>query len=376
SYGFLGRDGVKLKPLISYQGVWALSTGGVTVPGGGEATQLLNVVIAEGGPEALRRTLRRHLGETEPTAVTGSILDPAKAPVVGARVHVRSDDSKTYITMTRSDAKGHYAVNLPPGAYRLTVVADGRLPTKETTIQAAKTEVIQDLNVDGTATVTFTVADTDGSPLPAKLIFMPKNKPTALPKSFGEATFPGGAARVLFHLPGEEKTTLAPGTYTVTASRGFEYELDTQTITLAAGDTKALSFSLKHSVDTTGYMCGDFHLHAMWSPDSSDLYDFKVASFAAGGLELAVATDHEYITDYTPFIKTLGLERWVFGIIGEELTTFAYGHFNPYPITIDTTQPNNGAVLWWDRSPPQLFDDVRARWPSAIFQINHPRSAP
>ncbi len=380
SYGLLARPGSTLSPLATYNGVWAVALGALEIPAAGEAIKTIELVVAPGRPEGLREALRRRRGVPEPAGVGGVVRDPQGQPVAGARIHAQRA-AGGYATMAESDATGTYQLGLPAGEYTLTAVAEGRaVETIEKVAVKDGTATTQDITLAETATLAFEVKDDKGTAIPAKLIIAPRAPLPSLPASFGERTYPGGAAKVLFHTGvganAKGQVQLPPGEYTVTASRGFEYEIDVQTLTLEAAAPSTTTFTLKHSVDTTGYMCGDFHIHSLWSPDSSDLQELKVASFVAEGLELAVATDHEYITDYNPLIAKMGLGAWTHGIIGEELTTFAYGHFNPFPVLLDPSKANNGAMPWWTKDPPTLFADVRKAWPQAVFQVNHPRSAP
>ena len=46
-------------------------------------------------------------------------------------------------------------------------------------------------------------------------------------------------------------------------------------------------------------------------------------------------TDHHAHTDLTPTIAALGFTPFVHATIGEEITTWDYGHFNAYPLPID-----------------------------------------
>ena len=56
--------------------------------------------------------------------------------------------------------------------------------------------------------------------------------------------------------------------------------------------------------DSPGWVAGDFHIHAAPSTDSGLPIDKRVFSCAAEGLEVAVATDHNYVTDYAPVIAS------------------------------------------------------------------------
>ncbi len=367
----------QLLPLVSYSGVWVHSTEfKKQLPAAGEMTRSFYLVVADGEPEAVQREVRALQKKTGLTKVTGTVKDSAGAGVASARVHVYKDDSKkTYATMSRSDATGAYTLELAAGKYQFVVVADGRAAVKATAVTVGTSAATQDLVVGGTGTIKVTVTEDLGAALPAKVVFTPKTSPGSYPSSFGERRFPHGASFIDFPTDGKSTATLPPGTYTVHASRGYEYEVATASVTLAEGGAETAALKIKRSVDTTGYQCGDFHLHGMWSPDSNDLYDFKVRVLAAAGLELPVATDHEYIADYGPYIAAAGLQKWMTGIVGEELTTLVYGHFNIFPIKQDNTKSNKGAHVWYRQSPGTMFAEVKKTWPASINQVNHPRSA-
>ncbi len=374
-YGLVSLDN-KMTPLVPHSGVWVLSSDILKLPSAGEVSKTYYVAVTEGSPEAVRKAVRGLKKATEPPALSGKVLDPAKKAVAGARIHVRKDDtSKTYVTMARTDDKGAYSVGLEPGAYLLTVAADGRLPLekKVTVDKGAKT---LDLAMGQTSTIAFTVTE-EGTKvaLPSKVVFLPAKKLPGYPSVFGEQSHPHGAALLVYSTTGKGEAKLPPGTYTVHISRGFEYEISSTKVSVAGDEKKSVTASLKRSVDTTGYMNGDFHLHSMYSPDSSDLYEFKVATLVASGVELPVTTDHEYIADYNPFIAKLGLQKWINGIVGEEMTTLTYGHFNLFPIKQDPTKSNMGALIWHGKTPNKLFADVYKAWPGAVNQVNHPRSA-
>ena len=74
--------------------------------------------------------------------------------------------------------------------------------------------------------------------------------------------------------------------------------------------------------------------------------------FAGEGLENIIMTDHHVHTDLGPTIAALGLGAFVTSTIGEEITSFDYGHFNGYPFTIDPSVPSGGSTDWGQAAPP------------------------
>ncbi len=377
--GYLLRSEALMSPLVEYEGLMLLTGDALELPPAGEEQRSFTLSVIDGDPESGLRELRRITGEAEPPALSGAVRDHTGEPIAGARVHVTQasaakPEQPTYVTMTRADAKGRFAVGLAAGEYTLRAAAAGHALSEPTPVTVTSAAATVDLTLGGTATLHYLVNDGDGLALPAKLTLLRTPAADSLPARFGEPVYPGGAALVTA-VDGEGEVAVPPGSYSATVSRGFEYELGTATFELTAGGAHQATFVLDRSVNTTGHLSGDLHTHATWSADASDRYRRKAAWLAAEGLEIPVITEHDYVGDLGPAIIDLGLQKWVNGISGDEITTGVFGHFNVYPLVPDPALPNRGAFDWADRSPTELFGEVRAAAPDAVLQVNHPRSA-
>ena len=109
-------------------------------------------------------------------------------------------------------------------------------------------------------------------------------------------------------------------------------------------------------------MPADYHMHTHRSVDSEDTGRAKVSALVADGLEIAIRSEHEWVSDFQPVIDELGLSDFAIGFAGEELTTFTYGHFGVFPLVVEPTRPSSGAVTWFDRLAPEVFTEAhRAR---------------
>ena len=128
----------------------------------------------------------------------------------------------------------------------------------------------------------------------------------------------------------------------------------------ATGRSARSSSRSRARIDSPGWVAGDFHIHSPPSTDSGLPIAERVISCAAEGLEVAVATDHNYITDYAPVIAASGLDPWLLGIPGMELTTFEMGHFNGYPLKVDPGSTRGGEFVWANQPPDSLFEQLRA----------------
>jgi hypothetical protein len=183
---------------------------------------------------------------------------------------------------------------------------------------------------------------------------------------------------------------LPPGAYMVYASRGLEYTIDSQSITVGSGGITNVSLSVERVVDTTGYVSADFHIHSGKSFDSSLPLTDRVASFAAEGVEVMVSTDHDYITDYTPIIDNLELGAELNSIVGNELTggipvpadptqdgtifPEGIGHWNAWPLSVIPNNRRNGAPPDEFITPGTAIDRLRGM-DSLVFLGKTPDTA-
>lgn len=211
----------------------------------------------------------------------------------------------------------------------------------------------------------------DGRQIPCKLTVE-----GASAVDFGPSHVAGPAKNQITLLPGESfSVPLADGRYVVTASRGPEYEIATKEI--AAGEPA--SFALRRVIATPGYASCDFHQHTVLSADSAVGTRDRVIANAAEGVEVAVATEHNVVADFSPIVKELGLAPFLVTIAGDELTSDAskkpWGHANVFPLPVDDARARGGAIPVRDRPPKTAFAEARAL-PGGprVVSINHPRT--
>jgi hypothetical protein len=248
------------------------------------------------------------------------------------------------------------------------VTAPGHAPTRW--IAAGDAESQADALKPIAGRLRWHVTDTAGVPLPARLVIR-GIAPTPDP-DWGEDPSGGAALDAIASLgPGE--VPIPPGRYKVIVTRGFEYTAHEADITVDADQTAVVDASLDRVIDTRGWISADLHVHAVPSPDAPTLLADRVRSLAASGVEVAVATDHNAVTDYAPTIHELGAERWLASIVGDEVTTrgVELGHFNVFPLV------SGAAPIPYERTTPHdIFVAARAAAPAGrdeVVQVNHPR---
>ena len=134
---------------------------------------------------------------------------------------------------------------------------------------------------------------------------------------------------------------------------------------------------------TPGWIASDFHVHAAPSPDTALALPARLASFAAEGAEVLVATDHDMLTDYAPLIRELGLAGRMASIVGSEVTSevktdvapFTLGHANAFPLPLDPLAYRGGAVPNEGRRWRDVIADLHAIPGERVIQLNHARTA-
>ncbi|MBM4346467.1 MAG: CehA/McbA family metallohydrolase, partial [Deltaproteobacteria bacterium] len=339
-------------------------------------------------------------------AASGKVLDTDGKPVAGVRISaILEGKPPRAMTQFLSGPDGVFGGALPPGSYRFAGDAPGRVLVADAkaSVEAGKAAAVGDVTFSLPGSLAIAVKDGTGNPSPAKVTVV-CDGPCAVPQSslYRDVSFdkkpdnldsdgdgkPDTAVFDIAFVPPDGKLDLPlpPGNYTVTLSRGPVYSLwpagagavkAGQPVTVAAGATAKLDAVLHKVVDTAGHLCGDFHVHAINSPDAPVPNVDRVLSMAAEGVDVMVSTDHDYVTDFGPAIAAAKAEAVVAAIPGVELTTFDYGHYNGFPMPVKAGDVNGGAPDWGNgekagMTPAHIAQALGAPDPARVAQINHP----
>lgn len=288
---------------------------------------------------------------------------------------------------------GSFGGAMRPGDYLLTATGPGNVKSTPVRVHVEEGKTAKlTLVLPETGRVVYDVVDARGENIPCKLTFHGHDgagKPDPL---LGEGYLPGDLAFLEFSAMGVGEMEVEPGTYTVEISRGPEYSLDVFTFTVAPGTAVTIHGVIERVVDTTGWVSGDLHSHMERSPDSGLMYEDRVESFMAEGVEYAVTSDHDHLSNLQPVIEAMGATEYLKATVGDELTTSELGHFNGFPLTFDPSAPEDGAPDWQVPSkfessfggeplsyltPVEIFDALReaGRYGTeeTVVQNNHPR---
>jgi hypothetical protein len=378
SWAYAPGDGM-LQSSLAASGFLGAFAPGFDIPACGTSERLhAKLIIGGPGLDGVQASAARVLG-TEQRVITGTVT---RGGVPASGVHVHAVEGETYYTRTTTNAAGEFTLHVPTGA---KVHLDAFRPgdaAGSADVGAGTTATI-DLPAQGAIHVTATE---NGQPRPVRVQVLATNPPR-MPDRYGEPSIASNRVYVEFPVTGDITLPIAPGSYEVIVSRGYEYEIERQMVTVTAGATTQVDALLQHDVDTTGVLCGDFHIHTWRSNDSGDDSLRKLAQAVGDGLEMPVRSDHEFVADFKQEIAQLGVEAYANGFGSVELTSMElWGHMGVFPLVPDPTQPNGGTPKWqsWPTaeqpgvkfetlSPPVVFDAVRARSESPLVIINHPR---
>ena len=335
----------------------------------------------------------------------GQVFDTVTAvPSTGTTVIVyqRRDDGSLRI-YSEYDVRenGSYGGTLVPGKYALRTAAPNRPlgALVDFEISANQTTSVPLTSIPP-GRITVRIVDPNGHPLPAKStaigIYGQENS-GKLTRQFLfdlQAGEPFRRTDMITDDPSDPETRkyvetvgytgngmatllVRPGHYRVVSTRGPEYDVAATEVDVGPNETQSVTHLLTRVVDTTGWVSGDLHIHSKNSIDSSFDIDTRVQALAAEGVEWAVSTDHNFVTDYRPYVARNDLYPWIHAMVGVEMTTLESGHYNGYPLRYDPGPVTHGAFSWAGRPPGDIWNDIRGLGSlgpdRTIVQVNHPR---
>ena len=327
-------------------------------------------------------------GET-PEAVLASIYRELKVETATARLFfedVRSERMEVVVHDPVSSSVFYRSfgprrpgldVPLPPGVYEVTA---GFFPAvSKKFLSAAAGAPVECVFKDAPrAALKLKLRDGAGRFVPGKVTVIGIG-PTPTPAFAPDDPVASGRGWEGFRnhvFPGRDgaEVVLPAGSYLLTASRGPESTTAQKAVALLEGETREVVLTIDRAFATPGLVSLDPHLHTQLSDGGNTVSD-RVRSIVAEGVDAAVATDHNFVTDYRTALVELGLQDELAVLAGCEVTApDNYIHFNVYPLVPAPGEDNNGAVSPLGGSPEALFRAAREKPGSVLRQVNHPRA--
>ena len=362
----------------------------VTIEPGKVTTRSHLVAVGDGDLASITKPLWSARGLALGT-VRGLARDEAGAPIAGVDISV-TDPASAAQTQVRSEADGTFTVDLPEGTFFFSAYDPGRSMLKEGKAKVTAGQTVEGVEVvfGPTAHIEISVQDEAGKPVPARVTTYCAaacaHRGKHIHFDVARDRLANNVADITFvGVDGKATIAVVPGPYKVVVTRGpawsvFPADADKNggaPVTVQPGATATVHAKIAKVIDTAGWLSGDFHVHAINSPDSPVPNLERVGTFLAEGVDVLVSTDHDVITDLGPYVKMAKAEGLLATIAGVELTTFDYGHFNAFPLKYDAKDIIGGAFDWAGGAgpslhPQQIRDGLAALGDQPVIQVNHP----
>lgn len=342
-------------------------------------------------------------GEAAPRAISGRVDWSGGGGAAGARVGIFVDtNGNGQVDAAGMDSDGDFIPDehavgyidvAPDGTFSGVAPATGNLLVRAEVKNVGRSQVLplaedMTLSIPSPIKVDFQIIDHDTSaPIAGRLVAIGTHPAYPDNRMFEIYDRAQGVVQQLHAIRG---TTVdvgdgvdpplylpAGGTYRIFASRGTEWSVASHPVSGSANVD--LTFTLKHVAPAPGYLSTEWHVHQLGSPDSPVNADDRIRSAVSAGIEMFAMTDHDYIADLQPLVEQMGLADQLRVVPGIEVTPFAYGHYNAWPMVPDNNDASRGALDWargqagFAMLPSEIYAALRDRG-AQMIQANHPRS--
>lgn len=321
-----------------------------------------HILIAQGGLNRIAATAWNLSGIS-----TGKLTGNVSPMQTWGEIEVISS-SKKMTSIVNVYANGSFETNVPFGTYQIRLITPGGRKSQHVSIDKNTPNATVDFSTIEPAVVHYLIHDETLMGIPARLVVRGIH-PTQTP-TLGPRYLASGAGNVLYTAKGAGAIELPAGTYRILATHGPEYSIDENQITVFPGRHVSITSTLREEIDRDGWISADFHLHAEPSYDSNISLKDRVISLYAENIDVAIATDHNTVTNYRQTVESMQIPHELHTGVGVEVTTWkpSWGHFNVWPWRYNSEPPP-----WSAQTPKNLFNFIRQQQPGAVIQVNHPR---
>ena len=173
-------------------------------------------------------------------------------------------------------------------------------------------------------------------------------------------------AGVIYSGTGNYSFSVPSGRYKIYASRGFEYGVDSLSVSADRKQVLSKMLKLRHEVDLKEWVSCDTHIHTQeYSGHGDATMRERLITIAGEGLDYGVITEHNKTIDVSDQVRKMQLDKWFTPITGDELTT-KVGHFNIFPV--DAARVPSADVNNWNEVAANIKTPT-----TQVVILNHAR---
>lgn len=255
-----------------------------------------------------------------------------------------------------------------PGQHRLRIAAGGSASDDILLGDIRLTDAPLEGGADSAQVSIETTDLANGGPLPCRLTVVDQNG-SLVPLSAASGQTLAVRTGVIYTRDGRARFDLAAGvSYTIYASRGFEYSVASAEVSLEPAQRRALHLELTREVPTPGYVACDTHCHTFtYSRHGDCSIEERMLTLAGEGIELPISTDHNVAVDYEATARAAGVRSYFTPVVGNEVTTNV-GHFNVFPLAVASP-----AIDFSGRNWDSVFHAIRQSRGVRVIVLNHAR---
>ncbi|MCA9572732.1 MAG: PHP domain-containing protein, partial [Myxococcales bacterium] len=236
------------------------------------------------------------------------------------------------------------------------------------------------------------VVDGTGAPVSARVVVLQDGKGVDLGPEDGALADPelrDVPTTSIHALAGTGSVLLEPGTYRLLAVRSVRDGLGDATVVVDGPEEVTLT--VPQQVDLLTHVASDLHVHSGRSYDAFLPHEVRVASLVAAGIQVAVLTDHNKVTELDGVLSDLmgptqGGTRLLSGIEADvrkqgRLTGSRWdlGHVNAIPVVpaavapFPNLQPDSFGAYYDAFRARQVDHPAPGAGTDLLLQLNHPR---
>lgn len=282
--------------------------------------------------------------------------------------------------MTGTD--GVFVAHVPPGKYVVTPYMIGRVPMGQTVLTEVAVGAPRNLPLllSKPSGVRIGVSDAEtatSTPLPSRVMIIAK--PGTPPVDFGFGPDLLNGVRNIFYMPrGGAEIPLDPGRYQVMISRGTEYDVVQQDVTVVPNSPPSeILVSLPHAVKPpAGMIAFDIGVMTSASIVSPVSARDRIVMAMCEGVPVIVSGDFDTATNLQAEIERLGAQNRVRAFQGMRFLVSKGGltaNVLVYPVDASIAARLTAFRLRVGDVPPDVFlADLRREFPDVIVQIDEP----